>query len=411
VPGFLSDFAPLPSSWAELTAATAHLEPPYAVVDLGALRVNADTMVASAAGKPIRLATKSVRCREIARGVLEQPGFRGVLALTLAEALWLVTELEDLDDVVVGYPTADREALQQLAADADLAARVTLMVDSAEQLDFIESVVGPIVGTVGPKLRICLDLDASLRLLGGRVHLGTRRSPLHDPASAVALTRDVIDRPRFVLVGLMAYEAQIAGVGDDAGTLLHKVQIRGMQAVSGRELRERRAAVVAAVRAVAPLEFVNGGGTGSIAATASEDAITEVAAGSGLYCPTLFDGYRHLNLHPAAFFVTSVVRRPSPEYATVLGGGWIASGAPGIDRLPTPAWPDGLELTSLEGAGEAQTPLHGRGACDLRVGDRVWFRHAKAGELCERVDRLHLVAGGELVASVPTYRGEGHAFL
>jgi D-serine deaminase-like pyridoxal phosphate-dependent protein len=181
--------------------------------------------------------------------------------------------------------------------------------------------------------------------------------------------------------------------------------------VSGRELRERRAAVVAAVRAVAPLEFVNGGGTGSIAATASEDAITEVAAGSGLYCPTLFDGYRHLNLHPAAFFVTSVVRRPSPEYATVLGGGWIASGAPGIDRLPTPAWPVGLELTSLEGAGEAQTPLHGRGARDLRVGGRVWFRHAKAGELCERVDRLHLVAGGELVASVPTYRGEGHAFL
>jgi D-serine deaminase-like pyridoxal phosphate-dependent protein len=106
-----------------------------------------------------------------------------------------------------------------------------------------------------------------------------------------------------------------------------------------------------------------------------------------------------------------VVRRPSPEYATVLGGGWIASGAPAADRLPTPVWPHQLELTSLEGAGEAQTPLHGRGARDLRVGERVWFRHAKAGELCERVDRLHLVAGGEVLATVPTYRGEGHAFL
>jgi D-serine deaminase-like pyridoxal phosphate-dependent protein len=407
VPGFLSDFVPTPSTWTDLAGATAHLEPPFAVVDLGALRANSDAMVASAAGKPIRLATKSVRCREITRVVLEQPGFHGVLALTLAESLWLVTELEDLDDVVVGYPTADREALQRLAADDDLAARVTLMVDSAEQLDFIESAVG----TDGPKLRVCLDLDASLRLLGGRVHLGTRRSPLHDPASAVAVARDVIDRPRFRLVGLMAYEAQIAGVGDDAGSLLHKAQIRGMQAVSGRELRDRRAAVVAAVRAVAPLEFVNGGGTGSIAATASEQSITEVAAGSGLYCPTLFDGYRHLSLHPAAYFVTSVVRRPSPEYATVLGGGWIASGAPAADRLPTPVWPHQLELTSLEGAGEAQTPLHGRGARDLRVGERVWFRHAKAGELCERVDRLHLVAGGEVLATVPTYRGEGHAFL
>lgn len=407
MPGFLSDFAPTPSTWAELTAATAQLEPPFAVVDLGALRANAEAMVSSAAGKPIRLATKSVRCREIARGVLEQPGFRGVLALTLAEALWLAVELDELDDIVVGYPTADRDALRRLADDAELAARVTLMIDSVEQLDFIDAVVG----TDGPKLRICLDLDASLRLLGGRVHLGTRRSPVHDAETAVSLAKAVLEHPRFTLVGLMAYEAQIAGVGDDAGSLLHKMQIRGMQAVSARELRERRAEVVAAVQKIAPLEFVNGGGTGSIAATAREDAITEVAAGSGLYCPTLFDGYRHLELNPAAYFVTSVVRRPSADIATVLGGGWVASGASGNDRLPAPAWPDGLALTALEGAGEAQTPLHGPGARDLRVGDRVWFRHAKAGELCERVDRLHLVAGDSLVANVPTYRGEGHAFL
>jgi len=58
-----------------------------------------------------------------------------------------------------------------------------------------------------------------------------------------------------------------------------------------------------------------------------------------------------------------------------------------------------------------QTPLLGPGAAGLRVGDRVWFRHAKAGELCERVDSLALVAGGELVDVVPTYRGEGRAFL
>jgi D-serine deaminase-like pyridoxal phosphate-dependent protein len=95
--------------------------------------------------------------------------------------------------------------------------------------------------------------------------------------------------------------------------------------------------------------------------------------------------------------------------ATVLGGGWVASGVPGPDRLPIPVWPTGLALTGLEGAGEAQTPLAHGG--ELRVGDRVWFRHAKAGELCERVDTLHLVHEGRLVASVPTYRGEGRAFL
>jgi D-serine deaminase-like pyridoxal phosphate-dependent protein len=393
---------------AALNALTEHLEPPFAVVDLGALKSNAGAMVVSAAGKPIRLASKSVRCREITRAVLAMPGYSGILALTLAEALWLADEF---DDVVVGYPTADREMLTHLADSSVLAQRVTLMVDSTDQLDLIETVVG----ATGSKLRVCIDLDASLRLLGGKVHLGPRRSPIHEPDAAAELARAIVARDRFHLVGLMAYEGHIAGVGDDAGSLLNKVQIRAMQGVSARELRERRAKAVAAVQSVAPLEFVNGGGTGSIAATVSEDAITEVAAGSGLYCPTLFDGYRHLTLDPAAFYVTSVVRRPSADFATVLGGGWVASGAAGTDRLPTPAWPEGLKLTGLEGAGEAQTPLHGPGARHLKPGDRVWFRHAKAGELCERVNELHLIASidgtAEIVGTVPTYRGEGKAFL
>lgn len=402
----LSQVTPTPMRVAALDALTEHLEPPFAVVDLGALTSNAGAMVASAADKPIRLASKSVRCREITRAVLAMPGYRGVLALTLAEAVWLASE-RDVDDVVVGYPTADREMLTHLADSSVLAQRVTLMVDSTDQLDFIESVVG----TTGERLRVCIDLDASLRLLGGKVHLGPRRSPVHDPDAAAELARAIVQRDRFHLVGLMAYEGHIAGVGDDAGSLLNKVQIRAMQSVSAKELRDRRARAVAAVRSVAPLEFVNGGGTGSIAATVSEEAITEVAAGSGLYCPTLFDGYRHLNLDPAAFYVMSAVRRPSDDFATVLGGGWVASGAAGPDRLPTPVWPPGLKLTGLEGAGEAQTPLHGAGARDLKPGDRVWFRHAKAGELCERVNELHLVADGEIVGTVPTYRGEGRAFL
>ncbi|HUP99391.1 MAG TPA: amino acid deaminase/aldolase [Aeromicrobium sp.] len=402
----LGAVTPKPMGPGALDAVTAELEPPFAVVDLGALRANADAMAVSAAGKPIRLASKSVRCRAITTLVLDRPGYSGVLALTLAEALWLARDT-GVNDVVVGYPTADRAALRELAGDPELARRVTLMVDSTDQLDLIESAME----ATGPRIRMCLDLDASLRLLGGKVHLGPRRSPIHDPEAAAALADVIVHRPRFELVGLMAYEGHIAGVGDDAGSLASKLQIRAMQSVSAKELRERRAKAVEAVRKVAPLEFVNGGGTGSIAATVSEPAITEVAAGSGLYCPTLFDGYRHLDLVPAAFYVTSVVRRPSPDFATVLGGGWVASGAAGTDRLPTPAWPEGLSLTGLEGAGEAQTPLHGRGARELKPGDRVWFRHAKAGELCERVNELHLVADGAIVATVPTYRGEGKAFL
>jgi D-serine deaminase-like pyridoxal phosphate-dependent protein len=95
---------------------------------------------------------------------------------------------------------------------------------------------------------------------------------------------------------------------------------------------------------------------------------------------------------------------------TVHGGGLVASGPAGADRLPTPWAPAGLSLTSLEGAGEVQTPLTGRSAAGLRIGDLVWFRHAKSGEPFEHANTVHLVSDREVVDSVPTYRGCGQAF-
>ncbi len=212
----------------------------------------------------------------------------------------------------------------------------------------------------------------------------------------------------------MSYEAHIAGVGDRPPGRLGAAlgaAIGAMQRASARELAERRAAVVAAVREVAPLRFVNGGGTGSVERTAAEPAVTEVAAGSGLFAPTLFDAYRSFAPRPAALFALPVVRRPRRGSRPSLGGGYPASGAAGADRLPRPVLPPGLRLDRQEGAGEVQTPLLGPGAAALRVGDRVWFRHAKAGELCERFGEVHLVSGAEVVDTVPTYRGEGRAFL
>ena len=395
-----------PTPYDELARATAGLETPYAVLDLGALQVNAADLVRRAAGTPIRVASKSVRCREVIRRTLALPGYAGVLAFTLPEALWLA---QDVDDVVVGYPSVDRTALARLASDEQLASRVTLMIDSIEQLELAAAAVDR-SGSSGPPIRVCIELDASLRLAGGRLHLGARRSPTHSPEAAAALARVIAARPRFALVGLMAYEGQIAGVGDNQPGL-RKYAVRAMQRLSAHELAERRAAAVAAVREVAPIEFVNGGGTGSIETTAAESAVTEIAAGSGLFGPHLFDHYTRFRPQPAVHFVLSVVRRPSPRHATVLGGGWIASGAVGHDRLPAPVWPEGLQLVPAEGAGEVQTPLAGDAAAQLRIGDRVWFRHTKAGELCEHVDTLHLVADGQVVGTAPTYRGEGKAFL
>ena len=388
-----------------LNAATAGLEPPFAVVDLDAFDANAADLLARARGKPVRLASKSVRCRALIDRALGA-GLRGLLAFTLPEALWLAGEHED---VVVAYPTVDLTSLRELAA-GPARERVTAMVDCVAHLDLIAAAARPdeIVGAAGrdAPVRVCIDVDAGWWPLGGRVRIGARRSPLRTPEQAAALAREIEARPGLRLDGLMMYEAQIAGVGDrPPGNPLLGAALRAMQRASARELAERRAAVVAALP---PLRFVNGGGTGSVAGTAAEASVTEVAAGSGLLAPTLFDAYTSFRPRPAAFFALPIVRRPSPRVATVLGGGYPASGPPGRDRLPRPTFPSGLKLDRQEGAGEVQTPLHGG---DLRIGDRVWFRHAKAGELCERFDVLHLVRGDRVVESVPTYRGEGRTFL
>lgn len=387
--------------------ATAHLDAPLALVDLAAFDANAADLVRRAGGKPVRVASKSVRCRALLERVLARDGFAGIMSFTLAESLWLARA--GFTDILLAYPSADRDAFAELAADPKLAAAVTVMVDDAAQLDLIDAARGEGAETV----RVCLELDTSLRKFGGRLRIGALRSPLHDPERMAELARAVTARPGFTLVGVMAYEGHVAGVGDAvAGRPLRSRAIRLMQATARKELAARRAEAVRAVRAVAPdLEFVNGGGTGSVESTAAEDAVTEIAAGSGLYVPRLFDNYTSFHGRPAALFAQPVVRRPGVGVVTVLGGGYPASGAPGPDRLPMPYLPEGLRYDPQEGPGEVQTPLLGSAADDLLIGDKVWFRHAKAGELCERFAELQLVEGDRVTATVPTYRGEGKTFL
>ncbi|MDL9980761.1 alanine racemase [Microbacterium sp. ASV49] len=388
--------------WGAMTRAIADVSAPVGVINLAALRYNALDMAVRAGGVPIRVASKSVRVREVIDASLALPGYQGILAFTLAEALWLA---EERDDVVLGYPTVDRAAIARLAADETAAARVTLMVDDLAQLDLVDAVAP---ATARAEIRVAIDADASWR--GGALgHIGVRRSPVHDVGEVANLARAIASRPGFRLVGLMMYEAQIAGQPDAAGA--DASVIRWMQRRSGQELLERRAAIVAALREIAPLEFVNGGGTGSLELTASDQAVTEVTAGSGLLAGHLFDGYRIFDPAPAAAFAMDVVRKPLPDIATVLGGGWVASGPPLGSRQAKAVWPQGLHTLGREGTGEVQTPLQGEAARTMRVGDRVWFRHAKSGELAERIDRYLLIDDDRIVGEVPTYRGEGKAFL
>ncbi len=407
-----------------LDTATAALEPPFAVVDLGAFDANRRDLARRAHGCPIRVASKSLRSRWAINEALRHAQFKGVLGYTLPEAIWLASPTDTdagIADVVVGYPSVNGAAIAVVAADPLLSDRITLMIDDVAQVDLIEKTV-PALARADSRLRVCIDVDASWRPkppgMRKSLHIGAKRSPLHSADQVEAVAHRAIESPAVDLVGLMFYEAQIAGVGNEPkGHRIRGRAITMMQSASGKELAARRPEIVAHVQAQLSaaghpaLAFVNAGGTGSLELSSADPSVTEVTAGSGFFAPTLFDSYGHFSLVPAAAFALPVVRRPTRGVVTVLGGGYPASGIADPSRLPTPWLPTGLELDSQEGAGEVQTPLIGDAADELAIGDRVWFRHAKAGELAEHFNTLNLVRGSELVDTVATYRGEGQCFL
>lgn len=383
-----------PSPWQH---ATAHLPAPLAVVDLEAFDANAADLRRRAGGTPIRVATKSVRVPDLIRRALANDGFSGVMSFTLDEAIWLVRQ-GITDDALMGYPTVDTAALARLAADAHLRERITLMIDNVAHLDQLAA----LERDSSTAFQVCLDIDASLRI--GPMHIGVRRSPLRTPQDAAALARAAATRGIDVR-GVMFYEAQVAGLGEGG---IRGPAIRLLKKLSLAELRTRREEVTEAVRDIAgrPL-LVNGGGSGSVAETVAATTVTEVTAGSGLFVPTLFDHYSSFTPRPAAYFGLDVVRRPGPGFATAFGGGYIASGPAGQDRVPLPL---AGKYVGTEGAGEVQTPLRFAPGREPRIGDRVWFRHAKAGELMEHFTHVHLIRSGAVDRTVPTYRGEGFPF-
>ena len=382
-----------------LEIATADLDAPLAALHLPSLRANVADLRRRAAGTRIRIASKSVRSRGVLREVLGpdlrgDDAVRGIMAYSLSEALWLVES--GCDDVMMGYPTVDRSALRQLGADPAASAAITLMVDDVRQLEIASD-----AGAVGA--RVCVDVDCSLRV--GPVHLGVRRSPLRDASDVEPLVRRAAQMG-FRVVGAMFYEAQVAGVPDNVRGIgvVKRLSMRRLVAIRGEV-----AATIARLTGETP-EIINSGGTGSVAESAAAPAVTEVTAGSGLYVPGLFDNYRTFTPRPSLFFALPAVRTPARGLTTFLYGGYVASGVPGPDRLPVPASPTGMRFLGREGAGEVQTPVRGV----VPVGGRAWWRHAKAGEVCERFDTLHVVddtaEGPAVVESWPTYRGEGKCF-
>lgn len=373
---------------------------PCAAVDIAAFDHNAARMAGRSLGLPIRVASKSLRSTEALRRALSHEGFSGILAYSLPEAIALVRE--GFRDILVAYPSVNAPALAQLAGDAHLRDTITVMVDAADHLDLICA-----HASARAPVRVAIDIDCTLRLPGAAI--GPRRSPIRTPQQTGGLAREIARRPQLRLVGLMGYEGQVASVPDAEPGVAGAVK-RWLRGLSMEQLTPRRAECVAAAREVADLEFVNGGGTGSLDVSALDGSLTELAAGSGFYTPAIFDRFADVNHLPAAFFACQVSRLPGDGWATVNSGGWIASGPPAADRVPQPAHPAGLRYSATEGAGEVQTPLYGAATRDLRIGDLVWFRHAKAGEMTEHVDHLVAVHPDGSHELWDTYRGKGWTF-
>lgn len=384
---------------------------PAGVLDLDAVETNVDRLVqpVRAHGKSLRLASKSIRCVDILRHIMARAPdvIRGIMCYAAEEARCLFER--GFDDLLLAYPTMQPCDLEALARLNRGGARVSVAVDCEEHIEALARAAH----RADSEVPVILDVDASTRALGGTVHLGVRRSPISRTNEAVALARKIQATPGVSFHGVMVYEAQIAGVQDQSpySPTLNPAKAALRRACRPSVEHLRRALREALESAEIPVHVFNGGGTGSLRWAVTEPALTEVTAGSGFFDPHLFDYYSGLELEPALFFALQITRRPAPGFVTCHGGGYVASGEAGPDRLPRPFLPEGLQLLKLEGAGEVQTPLRVPKGIGLGLGAPIFFRHAKAGELAEHFNEYLLCRGDQLVGRAKTYRGEGWRFL
>ncbi len=402
----LTEEGPTPLDYAAWRALLKGERLPAAVVDLDAFDRNAERLAARVGpGQTLRVASKSLRVPALLRRVLDRGApYQGLLCFA-AEEVQLLYE-SGFDDFLLAYPTLQACDLAALRAVHDGGATVRAVVDSERGL---RALAAATKGVERP-FEAIVDVDVSLRL--SRLHLGVRLSPVRNVEDALALFDLGATLPSVRVAGLMAYEAQVAGLGDKnpfkplINPVVAMIRKRSIPAVA--RVRQRMADALA--RRGHRIELFNGAGTGSLDSASREPWLTELAAGSGLLVPHLFDYYSNLDLEPACFFALQAVRTPAEGFVTCLGGSYVASGEAGPDRLPRPCLPAGLQLLRAEGCGEVQTPLT-LGPADVQPGDPVLFRHAKAGELAERVETYLLVSGGEVQACVPTHRGLGRCFF
>ena len=274
---------------------------------------------------------------------------------------------------------------------------MTVTIDSVEHVRWLRDTLGPEVAGLG----VALDCDASLRV--GRVHLGVRRSPTRTPEQALAVVRAALGVGLDVR-GVMFYDAQVAGL-PDAGPHVRVLKRRSVRELAraarrrgGRGAQRDRPAVrqrrghgqPAPVRGATRSSPSWPPGPGSTRRRSSTATTTSPSARRWRSRCRWCGGRHRATSRPSAAATCRAVSRGGRgcRRRCVVACRWCAPRRPVRCRRRCTA-------TDADG---------------LRVGDRVWLRGAKAGELLERFDVVHLVSGGELVGTVPSYRGEGRNF-
>lgn len=377
---------------------------PFACIDLDALDRNIAFVNQTTGNKGVRIATKSIRSVDLLRYIAQRlTHTAGWMTFDFAETLYLLEQ--GFDDLLLGYPQYEEQLVERIIPFIREGRSVIFMIDRLEQWQWLNS----IGGKHDIMFEICIDLNVSTDFK--MLYFGTKRSSLrtiHDVEQL--LTRGRL-YTHTTITGVMGYEAQLAGVADFPVVRWQHLVIKQLKKFSRKTVRDFRSRAVELIsNNVNGLRFVNGGGSGSIDFTAEQEEVTELTIGSAFYFPALFSRYRNLPLEPATAFALRVTRQPEIGIVVCHGGGYIASGATGIDKNPVPIWPVNLSLVKNEGAGEVQTPLKDPQG-KVKIGDSVYFRHAKAGELCERFPELHARRGSNYEGVIKTYRGEGRSFL
>ncbi|WP_188455184.1 amino acid deaminase/aldolase [Virgibacillus oceani] len=379
---------------------------PCAFLDMDILNQNINDIAEYSNYKNIRIASKSIRSVAVLKKILgSSPIFQGIMCYTADEALYLLDN--DFDDLLIAYPVWNSFHLTEICKRVKNDHIITLMIDSVEHIDRLEKIAKQEKGM----FLVCIDIDLSSDFFG--LHFGVHRSPIKSTERFMAIVNRVIDSSYLHLDGVMGYEAQIAGVTDnDPNQHVKSRIVQLLKRLSSNTLIQRRQNIIQALKTKGvSLRFINGGGTGSLHQTTHEEHITEVTVGSGFYSPRLFDYYQAFHRAPAAGFALEITRIPVPNIYTCYGGGYIASGAAGEDKLPQVYLPKGAALINNEGAGEVQTPIHYKGNIQLQHGDPIIMRHSKSGELCEHFNCLHLIQDGKIIGKYSTYRGDNQCFL